>query len=54
MGNLCTKINDEENVPYDIYDGIIVEEIIPINPNEFNLDYTIKWNDKKKVLIYKI
>lgn len=50
MGNLCTKINDNE---INIEERIIVEEIMPIDPNEFNSDYVIKWNDKKKILIYK-
>lgn len=48
MGNLCTKVNTyEEN-----FKEYVVEEIIPIDPNKFNSDYVIKWNDKKKVLIY--
>ena len=49
MGNLCTKIECDEN----IFEGIIVEEIIPINPSEFHCDYQIKWNNKRKVFIYK-
>ena len=49
MGNTCTKPIEDE----DIFEGVIVEEVIDIHPNEFNSEYSIKWNDKKKVFIYK-
>tara|TARA_B100000161_G_scaffold217537_1_gene162539 strand:- start:54 stop:212 length:159 start_codon:yes stop_codon:yes gene_type:complete len=49
MGNLCTKITDNQEINDNV---IIVEQIIDINPNEFNSDYSIKWDTKKKVYIY--
>lgn len=49
MGNLCTKLDCDEN----IFEGVIVEEIVPINPSNFNNNYKIKWDNKKLVFIYK-
>ena len=48
MGNICTKVEAK-----DTPEVIIFEEIIDINPNEFNLDYKITWDNKKKIFIYK-
>lgn len=48
MGNICIKIEAD-----DIPEVVIYEEIIDLNPKEFNSDYKINWNDKKKIFIYK-
>tara|TARA_A100001015_G_C14819550_1_gene644139 strand:- start:490 stop:687 length:198 start_codon:yes stop_codon:yes gene_type:complete len=48
MGNLCIKTEADDKP-----DIIIFEEIIDINPNEFNSDYKVNWDNKKKILIYK-
>jgi hypothetical protein len=48
MGNICIKIEAD-----DTPDVIIVEEIIDVNPNEFNSDYKINWDNKKNLFIYK-
>ena len=52
MGNLCIKISENYEKPYIKKNEIIVEKIVDIHPNEFNSDYSIKWDTKKKVYIY--
>ena len=49
---IAIKKEEKNDNEINIEERIIVEEIMPIDPNEFNSDYVIKWNDKKKVLIY--
>ena len=52
MGNLCTKIPENYEKPYIKKNEIIFEKIVDIEPSEFNSDYSIKWDTKKKVYIY--
>ena len=54
MGNLCTKIPENYEKPYIKKNEIIVEKIVDIHPSEFNSDYSIKWDTKKKVYIYNL
>jgi len=49
MGNLCTKYLGEDNIKNN---KIIFEEIIDIDPERFNSDYSIKWDDKIKVWLF--
>ena len=47
MGNTCTKPSDDE-IPI----LIIFEKPISIEPEKFNKEYKIKWNEKVRIYLY--